>query len=358
MNKETEEIEEAGEASPLPYVRIPHITYIRAIACFFIVILHTMNVSVILYGDQITLKQNMFSMMAVYLCTWAVPAFLMVTGALQLNPGIKLSIRDLFAVYIWRVLKALILCCLVFQLFDIGMDGEGFTPGNILGAFTDLFLGKSWAHLWYLYTLIGLYLLMPFFRMITEKCRIGDMRYGLGITLLFISCLPLLRLADIQTAFVIPLTTIYPVYLFMGYAIEHGHFAMRKLYFGLLAAAGCLMLVGLTVYKYLAFTDMPDYLLGSYAAVPAVVLSFGVFGLMKGLKAGPALDKALLAVDRCSFGIYLFHMIFIRLALRYWQINPYQYGAWMFAVIVTVIFAISFVLVWILKKIPVINRII
>lgn len=296
-------------------------------------------------------------MMLVYLCTWAVPVFIMVTGALQLNPNIQLSIKELFTVYIWRVLKALILFCLVFQLFDIGMNGEPFNSENILKAFSEMFLGKSWAHIWYLYMLIGLYLLTPFFRMIAAHGTKKELKYGLAVTIFFISCVPLLRIAEIETAFIIPLTTIYPVYLFLGYAIEHKVIDMKKWQGVLLTIIGCALLIGLTVYKYNSFQEMPDILLGSYAGFATVILSCGAFGLMKNIRIGAKVDRFLLAIDKCSFGIYLIHMIFIRLILRYWQFNPYEYGAWMFAAVILLIFIVSYAIVWVLKKLPILRKI-
>ena len=62
-------------------------------------------------------------------------------------------------------------------------------------------------------------------------------------------------------------------------------------------------------------------------------------------------------IDRCSLGIYLIHMIFVRLFLRYWGFNPYEGGVLAFVLLIVVIFAISFGITWLLKWIPVVRRI-
>lgn len=337
---------------------IPYLSYIRAVACFVIVILHTMNVSVILYGDSITAGEKTFSMTLVYASMWAVPVFIMVTGVLQLGSRTELTIKNLFTVLIWRMVKALILCCVVFRLFDMFMDGEAFTLGNILQAFSKLFMGQSWAHIWYLYMLIGLYLLMPFFRLITKNGSDMIIRYGLVVTIFFISILPLTKVFGIESAFAIPLTTIYPVYLFAGYAIHNDILKIRRVPAALITAAGLALIVILSVLKGGSYPDLPDIVIGSYASFAVVLLSFGVFALLKDIELKNVIGKILRSIDKCSFGIYLLHMIFIRLVLRYWQFNPYEKGFALTAFLIVAIFAVSYALVFVLRKLPVLKKII
>ena len=79
-----------------------------------------------------------------------------------------------------------------------------------------------------------------------------------------------------------------------------------------------------------------------YSSIFVLILAVGIFSLAKGCekqvveaavseekpaaveqKKTGIIAKIFLEIDRCSFGIYLIHMIFVRLTLRYWQINPY-----------------------------------
>ncbi|MGI6205289.1 MAG: acyltransferase [Anaerovoracaceae bacterium] len=344
----------------LPYVRIPYLSYIRVAACFAIIILHTFSAAEIIFRDQLTQGQEMASTMLVYVSMWAVPCFIMVTGVLQLNPERELTMKELFGTFIWRIVAALILCCVIFQLFDLLMDGETLNAANILQAFVKLFLGTSWAHLWYLYMLIGLYLFLPFFRLITKHGSDALIKYLLIVCLFFISVLPLTQLLgeDVRSAFIIPLTTIYPVYLFLGYAIHHGIWKIGKPLAITMIVASALLTIAGTWYKVFHDQDLPGIVVGSYASLIVVVLSCGVFALFRDWTLPDALDRVMYDLDRCSFGIYLFHMIFIRLVLRYWKFNPYEYGAWAFVVLILAFFVISYALVKILKLIPGINKII
>ena len=51
-----------------------------------IVLLHTADASVMMYGDAISNVPKTVSMGMVYCMMWAVPCFVMVTGALLLDP--------------------------------------------------------------------------------------------------------------------------------------------------------------------------------------------------------------------------------------------------------------------------------
>ena len=53
---------------------------------------------------------------------WAVPCFVMVTGALLLDENREVSFDKLFNKYILRVLGALVVFSMVFRIFDIIMD--------------------------------------------------------------------------------------------------------------------------------------------------------------------------------------------------------------------------------------------
>lgn len=95
---------------------------------------------------------------------WAVPCFVMVTGALLLDENREVSFDKLFNKYILRALGALVVFSMVFRIFDIIMDKESFGLKSILKGFYEIFTGTGWSHIWYLYLLIGLYLLLPFYK--------------------------------------------------------------------------------------------------------------------------------------------------------------------------------------------------
>ena len=63
-------------------------------------------------------------------------------------------------------------------------------------------------------------------------------------------------------------------------------------------------------------------------------------------------------VDAQAFGIYLIHMVFVRLLFKYWMVNPYEYGGGALLIaIVPGIFILSFMITWVLRKIPAVRKV-
>ena len=75
-------------------------------------------------------------------------------------------------------------------------------------------------------------------------------------------------------------------------------------------------------------------------------------------KSPGVFGKFVLEIDKCSFGIYLIHMIFVRGILKHTKLHPYGAGSPFVLIGLTLgIFLVSFILTWILKKIPGVKKI-
>ena len=330
-------------------------SYLRAIACIAIIVLHTVFSSSLLYQDSLTTVERVVSDAVANCMMWAVPCFVMVTGALLLNPAKELRYQKLFGKYVLRIAVLLVVFCMVFRVFDIFMDHEPLTAGAFLQGFYELFTGTSWSHLWYLYLLIGLYLLMPFYRMVAKHSREADLRYLLIVYVIFLSLLPLLE-QWVDCGFYIHVSTIYPFYLFCGYWIHKRNPQMHTGIAWLLLLLSTALLVVLTAVRLQTGIAQLEALWG-YSSILVIAQSAGFFALVTRCKGRGIVRRILLQIDRCSLGIYLIHMIFVRLFLRYWGFNPYEGGVLAFVLLIVVIFAISFGITWLLKWIPGVRRI-
>ena len=148
---------------------------------------------------------------------WAVPCFIMITGALLLNPEKKIGYSRLFSVYIMRLLKALVCFGVLYVVLEVLFNPEQRNLQHVLEGLYEIFNGKSWSHMWYLYCLIGLYILLPFYKKITVLSKRRELQYLLAVYILFLSLMPMLGMADIESGFYIHVSSIYPFYLFLGY---------------------------------------------------------------------------------------------------------------------------------------------
>ncbi len=336
-------------------------SYLRAIASIAIVCLHTCYVAVRIYEGQITESQYLVSRSAVNCLMWAVPCFVMISGALLLNEKREISYKKLFGTYIFRMAGALLVFCLVFQIVDLLMNKEAITLSGILYGWWEMLTASSWSHLWYLYLMIGIYLLLPFYRKAAAHSSKKDLQYLLVVYGLFLSVLPLLNsTTGTSIGFYIHVSTIYPFYLFLGYYIYH--YCREKITTGLslcllLAATVLIIILSVMKYKNGAF-ETEDF--WGYSSPIVVLQATGMYGLFlnisKWIKG--IVGRILIELDKNSFGVYLIHMIFVRLLIRTFQVNPYgNLSVLKFIGLILMITLISYLCTKLLRLIPGVKRI-
>jgi len=331
--------------------RCYYFSFLRAISCIAVIILHIAASEGILYQSTLTEAQTFGNTLLYNLMMWAVPCFVMVSGALLLDPGKEIGLRKIFFVYIRRVLFALILCSVLFRIFDMALDREALTVAGVLQGFLNAFTGNGWSHLWYLYLIIGLYLILPFLRIIVKFCTEKELMYFLLLGFFVFSVLPLTKLLGVSSGFYVHVNTVYPVYFLLGYVLSRDMITVSNRLSVVLVIAGTL---GISAGTYFGLTGMiqnPTVLTG-YSSIFVVILATGVFCLSKHAKGeNQAVRKVIFSIDRCSFGIYLIHMVFIRIVLRYMNLDLFVYPIWIsFPLTVFLVFTVSYLLVFAAKR--------
>ena len=335
---------------------IDQFSYIRILACFCIIILYSLFASNVYFEETITDSELLWTKAMENMLMWAIPSFLMITGVLLLDKDRVLPLKKLFGKYLWRVALALVCFTLIFQILGYYKEGE---PTILAGWLHDLAFGESWAHMWYLYLMIGLYLLMPFYRMVAVMADEKQLDYLIIVLLIFTSVLPTLRVFGWDVGFYISTALVYPTYLFLGYRLYHRPMP---------AWAGALLLIfcsaAIIALTYLRYgTDVMaameadpecqlDVLYG-YSSILVVGQTAGFFSLMNRIKS-PA-SNFVKGVDKCTFGVYLMHMIGIHMVMKWWDFDPYMYGPFTFILMGVAFFIPSCIITWIIRKIPKLN---
>ncbi len=328
---------------------------LRAVSCMAIVLMHTLNISEILYRDKISGIEQRTALTGVYCLMWSVPVFVMVTGALLLDPDKNISISKIFSKYILRVCLALVFAVLFFAVFDDLMNGDGISVKTFSSALLKLIEGKSWSHLWYLYLLIGLYLLLPAYRAVAANVSEKEYRYLLAIFVIFLLVLPQLEYGGFKPGFTIQISAVYTFYFFAGHALSSGKIRIPVYAGVLLFLAGGILGA---IFSFLGGTYLPGYTdphLGTYSFPTVAMQAVGLFAALYSMKEKEA--KIWNFLDANSFGIYLIHLIFLRLMLRYLKFDPFEYGAAAFAGVAFAAYAASLLTVWALRLIRPVRKV-
>lgn len=263
---------------------------------------------------------------------WAVPVFLMITGALLLNPEKDISYKKCF-LYARRVLLALALFGTVFALFMMVGSHQSINIGKAL---LSVFEGKSFAHLWYLYVLIGIYLTLPVFKAFINSASRETIEVLLLVLFVFDFIASMAKAAGHATGFSVPIT--WPVfYLILGYYCKNFDTLLFKFRYLILAVSA--LVLGVIAYQ----NPVLDNLWIGYNSPVVALMAMSVFMIFMNIDMKQS--ELLWKIDRLCFCVYLIHPLFIQATYRVLKITPMRFGVtWLGTAVMFVIFTVcSFV---------------
>ena len=308
-------------------------------------------------------------MMSVRNCMmWAVPCFVMASGALLLDRNRTLTFKKLFGKYIPRMVVALIVFSILFSAFDALLLTHTSFIETAKDVLSDIFLGTGWMHMWYIYLLLGIYALLPIYKTVTNNAKPNEIKYLLLIYFFFLSAIPFIEtVLGKKLPFYICVFSIYPFYLFLGHVLHTGIIKLPKNACGLMFLICIGITVMLTVYRFSLADSSPETsnivksLLDTYSFPLYIATSIGVFGYLRKTqnKHIPVLDTIAVEIDKCSFGIYLIHMVIDRYVFLVLKFNPFNNGGTIAVIGVCIVtLAVSYVITKLLKFVPYVKKII
>ncbi len=285
----------------------------------------------------LTGAETTFLEIAYSLTKWCVPAFFMVTGALLLRKDKEISEKDCIWKYAKRMLLALVIFGIPYALLMIFFETRKISLGMLPESIIRVINGDSFGHLWYLYTLIGIYLFLPFIKLFVNNASKQVFTYTIIIIFIFNFCFPFINaMTGLNIAFKSPLTT-YPIfYLLMGYYIynEKPEWAEKKW----MAVAG--VVVSATIIITIGVTGGSLAPIMSYSSPVAVLFTVSIFMLFNGIQKEST--ERLWKTDRLCFGVYLIHPLFIQFCYKFLHITPT--GNSLYPVL-SIVFAAAFVVI-------------
>lgn len=331
------------------------LSILRIVATLAVVFLHTNN-TLSNNSELFSLTENqmMFFTTNNLLMNWAVPVFLMITGSLLLDPKRKITYDICIKKYVKRIILALFIFGIPFSILEILLSTKSLNINSIMEAIINVINGNSWSHLWYLYSLIGLYLILPVLKTFINNSDDKTKIYLICVIFLFCFITKWVdKVFGTTIAFGIPFTGFAVFYALIGrYITDSRFYDLRKsVCLGLLMLEILIITIG-----SVCFYPQSKELLG-YDSPIIAFFSITIFGLFLGFKTTN--EKILWMIDRLCFGVYLIHPVFINFVYKFLKIIPIKYGD--FYPVMTIIFWIIFVISsflgsWIMYQIPVLKK--
>ena len=334
--------------------------FLRVTACFMVMIIHSTEPFYLGGDGALILTPTDAFWVAIFegICRCCVPVFLVASAYLQFP--IRYSTAEFFRRRAVRILIPMLLWTVVYAL----------VWGNPVENFKGLLLNFNYAagHLWFVYMLVGVYLIMPLLSPWAEKVSVKELEVYLGIWLLT-TLFPFIREAAggeaplIQAADGLPAPALFPLwgeaswnayglfyyvsgffgYLLLGLYLRR--FVEDKRWLKLL---GCsLFLLGFAAIVWglvqrFSATSVVFPLTGSLATavawetpinfcgLPVVMTSVGIILLFRSWFSGHSEESVfyrhiILPLSKAGYGMYLMHMLVLA-SVSAWLRNLWGLG--------------------------------
>jgi len=326
---------------------------LRIIAAFAVVVLHISAGELFNYSIG-ALQWDLFNILD-SATRFAVPVFVMISGALFLNPERRIEIKDIFSKYLLRIAVAFVLFSSFYSI--------AYFMGDLKIAIKNFVFGHY--HMWYLYMISGLYLSVPVLRRITESSILT--KYFLFLSVFFTFLIPFISkfsgmhwLSEVCDRTNFSLVFGYQAYFVGGYYLGKSEFKKtQRLAIYILGIVSFVLTVVLTG----RFSSVSGKLYDgfySYFSLTVLLMSVAIFVFAKynlaKLPSTSVKQKLLTVLSKLSFGIYLVHPYIIERidCFKVLEFMPWYIG---WAGKAVIVFVISGVLTCFLRKIPFLNRI-
>lgn len=364
--------------------RILWLDYLRTISIFLVVLTHILEEVYKLTTEEILINNDIsgFLVLNIFnLTRHAVPIFLMISGYLLLSRKYTLKscnkLDNDTEIYsccgFWRnnLLKLFItieIWIVIYNLFFVLLDKKEFDLIKLIKQML-LIEGCDLSHEWYMYMILGVYIFIPFVSYILDNVELKNLIIPIVITIVVCFLLPTLSVF-LETCGIVEPTEnpnlpsiaskvelnysggVYGIYLLCGYLVKKGVFSKIKSSYLVFVSVACFS-IG-SIFQWGSFLMDKAYFLW-YDFITLLPTSVVVFELFSRCHfEAKSLKNIIINLSKSSFGIYLIHNLILKLLLNYLPLNDKLYiNVFVYSVIT---FLLSWLIVNLLRKIPVIGK--
>lgn len=145
--------------------------FLRVMAALAVVCIHV-SANVVLTTPDIHSMAWWSGNIAAAFCRWCVPVFVMISGALLLSSPKDYTPIEFYKRRASRLLPAIVFWSFVYMVFRKYTENEF----NLSVAVNSVIKGTPYYHLWYIYMVVGLYLVTPFIRQMIAAINADSLR--------------------------------------------------------------------------------------------------------------------------------------------------------------------------------------
>ena len=302
--------------------RIKYCDALKALAIILVILIHVVGV----YRDVFINSNKVYYFFLSLLDSIdriAVPSFFMVTGILMLNKKPEKN----YSAYLKKRMPKLIITFTIFSLIYYIYETYKADQSLSVFSFTKTFLtyGGFKYHLWFMYEIIRIYILIPFLYPFIKSLKKVELRnliitiFVLGNVLNFVYIFTLRYNHPIFAGIPLSNLAICLNYLFLGYYLYKYDIKKenRKKFY----IAGIISIILIPIFDLFYITDMRNdnmYTISSIFLILPACASFLFFKYnYDKLKISEKLEKFITKVSNNTLYIYMIHVLILEIVMKY-----------------------------------------
>lgn len=291
---------------------------------------------------------------------WAVPVFMLCSGALMNRPDRELPLKKLFGRYLLRLAASLTVWAAFYEVLRLWLSRGTAPLGDLFRqAGLHLLYGNNYYHLYYFWFVFALYFALPLTRLLARHASETELRYILAVWLLAGGVLPFIRyfwpfsqMGSSLLYLLLPGTALCPGLGLLGwYLYQH---PPKRWY---PAALTFLLGFGVTflgTWRRSAAVGALDQFYLDGLGLFVLVMAVGLFRFCQWAGERWEMPGIVRFVSSASFCIYLVHPFFQALAKpAFFLTLPVYFAVPAQALLLLVLSGAAYC---VLKRIPVVNR--
>lgn len=341
--------------------RLLYVDILNILACIAVVALHQNKV--VHYFEANHSSEWSASLIVACLFFWAVPVFLMITGTTLMQYRERYDTKTFFKKRFIKIVIPFIFWAIFMIVWKYNTGLLSISKISIKTILTILFTNGEETIYYFMFVIIGVYLTLPVISVLSEEKYRKVLWYAVITFFIFNSVLPtILDFCQIPCNTYMMIQFTWPIfYCLLGFLLSHENFDKNTRILVYVAAIISIIFRYIVTYVLSTKEGKTDRILFQYSQFHAVFLASAVFLFIKNLKfdkiqKSEKICNIISKIASCTFGIYLIHMIINYYELKIFNINIWSWQWRTFGIIST--YAISLVIVYIIKKIPILKRLV
>ncbi|KFM99549.1 hypothetical protein D0U04_17725 [Bacillus clarus] len=340
--------------------RLVYMDWLRVLATIAVVTIHVAAgyVSVL---DSNNLSRWMSGNLFESLSRASVPIFVMISGALLLKGTKDISILEFLQKRASKVIIPFVGWSTLFYLYGAYI---GYFPASLKQGIKYFLTDSIGGHLWFLYMIVGIYLITPLLKIFVKNAGKREVEYFLILWLYASVILKLIKYYypinfNIELFYV----TNYVGYFLLGYYLSN--YDITKKWRNISYIGGFVGFIGtfFITYHYTVKADgQLDQFWYEYFAPGVLLMAIGLFVFFRYTfqNSERKLPFLLRGINQASLGIYILHFFLLNNFLYkvFPKVNAHVHAILAIPINVIIAIVLSMVITLVLQRIPVVKRLV